>query len=244
MGMMSKEKRFGPKQYYQGLSKKDAEKRERALKKKAKMDPEDPDVYEPLPGDEKVKTKPSAYTKKFHKLFNESKVMSFDEFIQKGVSVKEEEFDRTGFYYEYYRNLTPENFDVQVEGNMIKIQVPPRSSDSDIMESKKTQETNKGPINNSKIETALKNKLKEIKEKDPQKYKNVTLGILRAVMRRGMGAWGSGGHRPGANQEQWGYARVNSFLTGGKTIGTSAKPGPDGDLGKQARLIDDSDTEK
>jgi hypothetical protein len=55
-------------------------------------------------------------------------------------------------------------------------------------------------------------------------------------MKRGMAAWKTG-HRPGANQEQWGYARVNSFLTGGKTIGTTANPGPDGDLGKRAGLI-------
>ena len=34
-------------------------------------------------------------------------------------------------------------------------------------------------------------------------------------MRRGMAAWKSG-HRPGAGQEQWGYARVNAFLTKGE----------------------------
>jgi len=86
------------------------------------------------------------------------------------------------------------------------------------------------------VETALKNKLEKIREKNPKKYGKVTLGILRAVMRRGMAAWKTG-HRPGAGQEQWGYGRVNSFLTGGKTIGTTANPGPDGDLGKQADLI-------
>ena len=93
-----------------------------------------------------------------------------------------------------------------------------------------------GPIRNQAIETALRNKLEKIKEKNPEKYKKVTIGILRAVMRRGMGAWKTG-HRPGAGEEQWGYGRVNSFLTGGKTIGTTANPGPDGDLGKRAGLI-------
>ena len=96
---------------------------------------------------------------------------------------------------------------------------------------------NENEINESKaIETALKNKLEKIKEKNPEKYKSVTLGILKQVMNRGMAAW-KGGHRPGANEQQWGYARVNSFLTGGKTIGTKANPGPDGDLGKRAKLI-------
>jgi hypothetical protein len=102
-------------------------------------------------------------------------------------------------------------------------------------ESEIIEEGEKGPISNSAIETGLKNKLEKIREKG-DKYKKVTIGILRAVMRRGMGAWKTG-HRPGAGQEQWGYARVNSFLTGGKTIGTTANPGPDGDLGKQAGLI-------
>lgn len=86
------------------------------------------------------------------------------------------------------------------------------------------------------IETGLKNKLEKIKEKNPEKYKDVTLGILRQVMKNGMAAWKSG-HKPGAGQVQWGYARVNSFLTGGPTIGTSKEPGPDGKLGKKAGLI-------
>ena len=33
-------------------------------------------------------------------------------------------------------------------------------------------------------------------------------------MKRGLAAWKTG-HRPGANQQQWGYARINSFLTKG-----------------------------
>lgn len=86
---------------------------------------------------------------------------------------------------------------------------------------------NKGPIDNEGIEKALKKKSKE---------SGVDIKILRAVMRKGMAAW-KAGHRPGATQEQWGYARVNSFLTGGKTIGTTKNPGPDGRLGKMAGLI-------
>ena len=42
----------------------------------------------------------------------------------------------------------------------------------------------------------------------------VSLGILRQVYNRGMSAWKTG-HRPGATQQQWAFARVNSFLTGG-----------------------------
>jgi hypothetical protein len=44
----------------------------------------------------------------------------------------------------------------------------------------------------------------------------VPLKYLRESYNRGMAAWRTG-HRPGATQEQWGYARVHSFLLCGKT---------------------------
>ncbi len=40
--------------------------------------------------------------------------------------------------------------------------------------------------------------------------------FLRESYNRGMAAWRTG-HRPGATQQQWGYARVHSFLLCGKT---------------------------
>ena len=40
--------------------------------------------------------------------------------------------------------------------------------------------------------------------------------FLRECYNRGMAAWRTG-HRPGATQQQWGYARVHSFLLCGKT---------------------------
>ena len=46
--------------------------------------------------------------------------------------------------------------------------------------------------------------------------------ILKKVYDRGMAAWKTG-HRPGASQQQWAYARVNSFITGGKTRTTADK---------------------
>ena len=55
-------------------------------------------------------------------------------------------------------------------------------------------------------------------------------GILKKVYDRGMAAW-KGGHRPGAKQQQWAFARVNSFIT--KSSGTWG--GADKDLAKQVR---------
>jgi len=55
-------------------------------------------------------------------------------------------------------------------------------------------------------------------------------GILKKVYDIGMAAW-KGGHRPGAGQQQWAFARVNSFVT--KSSGTWGKA--DADLAKQVR---------
>ena len=42
----------------------------------------------------------------------------------------------------------------------------------------------------------------------------VPYGILKKVYDRGMAAWRTG-HRPGTTPQQWAFARINSFLTGG-----------------------------
>ena len=54
------------------------------------------------------------------------------------------------------------------------------------------------------------------------------VGILKQVYKRGVAAW-KGGHRPGTTPEQWGHARVNSFVT--KSKGTWG--GADQDLAKK-----------
>ena len=57
----------------------------------------------------------------------------------------------------------------------------------------------------------------------------IQYGILKQVYDRGMAAW-KGGHRPGTTPQQWAFARVNSFITKGKTYHTA-----DADLAKKAR---------
>jgi hypothetical protein len=87
----------------------------------------------------------------------------------------------------------------------------------------------RSPLDNPDVETGLKKKSEET---------GVPLPLLRIVMRRGLAAWKSG-HRPGAGQEQWGYARVNSFLTKapgtwGRPIKDPQKNGPKGAYGADA----------
>lgn len=58
----------------------------------------------------------------------------------------------------------------------------------------------------------------------------ISVGILRKVYNRGVAAWRTG-HRPGTTPEQWGMARVNSFITKGS--GTWGKA--DKDLASNVR---------
>lgn len=48
----------------------------------------------------------------------------------------------------------------------------------------------------------------------------IDLATLRKVYNRGMAAWRTG-HRPGASQQAWAYARVHSFVTKGPTYYTA-----------------------
>ena len=62
------------------------------------------------------------------------------------------------------------------------------------------------------------------------KKSGMPYSILKKVYDRGMAAW-KGGHRPGATQQQWAFARVNSFVT--KSSGTWGKA--DKDLAAKVR---------
>jgi hypothetical protein len=60
------------------------------------------------------------------------------------------------------------------------------------------------------------------------KVSGVPLKFIKESYNRGMAAWRTG-HRPGATQQQWGYARTNSLLLCGKTFDTA-----DSDIVKRA----------
>jgi hypothetical protein len=86
---------------------------------------------------------------------------------------------------------------------------------------KENKETSRAKLENADLNKSLAKKSKE---------SGVPIGILNAVMRRGMGAWNSS-HYEGMSQEAWGHARVNAFLE--KGTGTWGKA--DADLAKEVR---------
>ena len=74
--------------------------------------------------------------------------------------------------------------------------------------------------NGKKVPNCVPKEEVDIQEKitglvNKQKQTGVPYSILKKSYDRGMAAW-KGGHRPGATQQQWAFARVNSMLTGGK----------------------------
>ena len=70
-------------------------------------------------------------------------------------------------------------------------------------------------------------KAKSIAER--AKATGIPQNILQESYDRGMAAWRTG-HRPGATQQQWGYARVSSLAVCGKTYYTT-----DADLARKAK---------
>jgi hypothetical protein len=92
-------------------------------------------------------------------------------------------------------------------------------------------QTDKGVKTKSSSYTEAWNKrfpdAKSLEEKS--KVTGVPVSYLRESYNRGMAAWRTG-HRPGATQQQWGYARVSSFLLCGKTYYTT-----DSDLAEEAK---------
>jgi hypothetical protein len=67
---------------------------------------------------------------------------------------------------------------------------------------------------------------------DVSRLTGVPKRILTQVYDRGLAAWSTGGHRPGASQHGWAMARVQSFVLLGPTT-----EGPDRDLALKAGLL-------
>lgn len=75
------------------------------------------------------------------------------------------------------------------------------------------QEINEGSASGS-VDNPNSPAYKALKKKAEKS--GMPLGILKQVFKRGKAAWKIG-HIPGTTPDQWAHARVNSFITGGKT---------------------------
>lgn len=221
--------------YFKGVSTSTARKKAAQMKDQSNLADNDPSAYEPLPGDTKGKKllKTSKHTKNYEELYG-----SKNEDISENATM----ITATGLSTANKAALSKLGADVKTIGpgfyisfnDIDKQTILDYLSSEGIEVNENLDESSGGdrsPIDSAAIEKGLKNKSDET---------GVPISILRIIMRRGMAAWKSG-HRPGSGQEQWGYARINSFLT--KAPGTWGRPlkdpvkgGPKGAYGADADI--------
>jgi len=212
-----------PKKYYKTLDKDTKKKRAAFFKKKGgtykKSD--DDDDYKAAPGDAKAKTKPSTFTKKFKKMYGEDTPANAtgtavagtgddsSTVVMKKKKDKETMKDRLLRRFKIKETIDRTVPDLERPKDEIKEKV--KHLKAMAMKEADLDEAIKG----------LQNKAKKT---------GMPYSILKKVYDRGMAAW-KGGHRPGATQQQWAFARVNSFVT--KSSGTWGKA--DKDLAAKVR---------
>jgi len=85
-------------------------------------------------------------------------------------------------------------------------------------------ETDKGQVTKTSSYTQKFRKMYPGAKSLPEiaKATKIPLRTVKTVFNRGLAAWRTG-HRPGASPQAWGYARVHSFATKGKTYYTADK---------------------
>ena len=192
---VAKDKASGlPKKYVRGLSPSTAKARASHWKEKSKLSDSDPRAYEPAPGDATAKTKPSKHTVAVRKMMGEQ--MAAD--VKKPHSVE-------------------------------AIRRVPRSGNITAVNAKRElNNAERAAFEKAKMQLATSKVQEEtIEEGDNSiaakaKKTGISVGTLRKVYNRGVAAWNSG-HRPGTTPQQWGHARVNSYINKGKTYHTADK---------------------
>ncbi len=195
--------------YYKGVAQDKKDDREDHFERNAKKADNDASAYKPAPGDKEAKTKESKHTKK-------ARAMGYTEELEESHIWGQRQgkrphmlLDKNGKTkfdkrFKMYKPKLQENVD---EFNIEDI--------TDLMESTESY------IKEDAADKSLAKKAD--KSGMPQ-------GVLKQVYNRGVAAWKTG-HRPGTTPEQWGHARVNSFIT--KSSGTWGKA--DKDLAAKVR---------
>lgn len=232
-----------PAQYHSGLKKSTKIARDQQFKKQSGMSDSDPSAYKPAPGDDS-ETRPSKHTLKYRRMYGEAKSSvggvdpdaNDDPNVPRKVDPKLDLLLRLGLVdvdelQKYRRALRSSKKQALQSPEM-------RKKLADLLDklldytvgdtqtfSRIRYNVQKDRSESVEIDEAADAGLAKKAEKS-----GIPLSILRQVYNRGMAAWKTG-HRPGANQQQWAYARVNSFI--GKGKGTWG--GRDSDLAAKVR---------
>ena len=212
-----------PKKYYKTLDKATKKKRANFFKNRPKQKKsDDDDDYRPAPGDKGAKTKPSTHTKKYKQMYGEDTPANATGTAVAGTGddsstiVMKKKKDK-----ETMKDRLLRRFKIK---ETIDRTVPDLERPKDDIKEKTKMMKSMALKANVNIDEAIKG-LQNKAKKTGMPY-----SILKKVYDRGMAAW-KGGHRPGATQQQWAFARVNSFVT--KSSGTWGKA--DKDLADKVR---------
>jgi len=232
-----------PAVYYKGLAKSTKDKRDAHFKKHGKKDDDDNSAYKPAPGDAEAETKPSKHTKRYHQMFGKEGAVKLDRRFRAFRTRKEEvELAEISINTDAEKRLKKQHKDErqnlskeherEMDGLLTReLRKKITSINKEEFESDKAlidfiEETTNDIFDQVILDEAKGNEgLKKKAEKS-----GMPLGILRQVYNRGIAAWKTG-HRPGTTPQQWGFARVNSFIT--KQSGTWGKA--DKDLADKVR---------
>jgi len=221
-----------PAKYHSGLSKSTKAKRDAQFKKRADMDDDNPDAYEPVAGDAEAETKPSTYTKRYHQMYNKEGKMLLDKrfraFRHLRQQQEQSEVEKTREDHKDEREsqkrkhqdeiIDAKKRDLDRQKQTEQVEVKDDHELLEWIDAIASEIHDSIDLEEAKSDNALKTKSEK---------SGISLSILKKVFDRGIAAWKTG-HRPGTTPQQWAYARVNSFITGGKTRTTG-----DADLWKQ-----------
>jgi len=181
--------------------------RARHFEKGAEKDDNDPSAYKPAPGDKSAETKPSQYTNKMKK--------KFPDLYKEGLVDK---------LLKKVKGLTPQQ--------MAVISAIPQPILTNMLGQLQNLVMGEGANYYEFLDNIKEDADSSLEKKS--KASGISVSILKQVYNRGVAAWRTG-HRPGTTPEQWGHARVNSFITGGKTRTTA-----DADLWKKHKGVSES----
>ena len=216
--------------------------RARHFEKGTKKDDDDPSAYKPAPGDKSAKTKPSKHTLKYKKMFGErtkqavaggkvQKLVTGFGLKYKGKTYKEIDMELKGIdnvsQMVTFNIIHPK----EIFGNEIKLPFKTiRRGPFMATDTSKINEERKMSFTNFYKDKKMDEGAADKSLKKKAEASGMSFSILKKVYNRGVAAWRTG-HRPGTTPEQWGHARVNSFVT--KSSGTWGKA--DKDLADKVR---------
>ena len=166
------------------------------------------------PGDAQAKTKPSKHTKKFKKMFGEDAVAA--------ARLKANQADETDRQKDKHEREVEKLKQKHEKENEKQKAEDEKEKENELMQKQREAQREEVELEE---EGAADKSLKKKADKT-----GISVGILKQVYKRGVAAWRTG-HRPGTTPEQWGHARVNSFITKGS--GTWGKA--DKDLADKVR---------